>query len=286
MKKYIFAFLSTIFSWPSIYSRQHSGIFIIIPGTWSIQANWHNPEGKFFTSLEENAQKYNKNTCTYLWPGKNSHQSRVLAAQGLAKLIESYPKNLAINIIAHSHGANVAMLASQILSKKNRIIQNLITLGVPVDTQNYAPSLDVIKKLYNIFSLNDFVQPVVGFFQRTYEQHQQIKNIRLLINNNEPSHSKLHSSILAKHIPTMIFEENNEILSYNNPLLKLFDDKPHIYQEDEHRDYLLEEDISLNQRLPSLFTRKIKWHTKSLKNNDKIDVYTKTDKKIQKQKSN
>ena len=249
--------LSTLFSWNIISSKNHDGVLIIVPGTWSIQSDWHSPDGDFFKSLEYNAKKYNKKVITYIWSGKNSHDARVTASKSLAKLIESYPENIDISLIAHSHGANVCILASQIISNKK--IKNFVSLGVPVDEKSYSPCMDKIESLYNFFSLNDFVQSVAGFFKRTYTKQKDIFNIRLRINRNEPTHSQLHDTIVAKHIPDIIF--NNvfkNLYSNNEPIVDLFTDKNFKHENDDQREFLLEEDIELNQKLPYLFVRRKK----------------------------
>jgi hypothetical protein len=82
----------------------------------------------------------------------------------LRKMIADYKfapgENL--NIIAHSHGGNIALAASHLgLSHQ---IDNLITLGTPnlSDQTQYEPAAGGIGNSYNITASMDFVQSSAG----------------------------------------------------------------------------------------------------------------------------
>ena len=274
--KYFFSLLLFYLSFGRIQAKEPDGVFIIVPGTWSAFAWWHHTESAFFRELEKQSAHYNKKVTTYTWQGRNSDKNRKHAAKGLVKLIQTYPEKMNVYLISHSHGTNVAILASQELArtKSSRKIDVLFSLGAPVNTDAYSPNMNTIKTFYNVFSLEDIVQPVFGMYQRTYPQHSRIANLRIFINEKEPTHYKIHSPILAKWLPSLIFKHiknKNETFSsfdYEKPgIINIYNNSEPTYEIDTNRKELLEEDIVFNQALPKLFVRK-KLQNKTTINHD------------------
>src|ERR1700719_4900594 len=90
------------------------------------------------------------------WSGANSDSARQQAALDLAIQIRRYRKDHpceAIRVVAHSHGGNVALLASQFPGVN---IDELVTLGTPI-LNDYRPSSS-IDIWNNVSSLDDGVQ--------------------------------------------------------------------------------------------------------------------------------
>ena len=179
--------------------------YIIIHGTWSRPFGWHVPGGDFYDAL---ASVSDLGTVSFfLWSGENNHEARVTAGKRLVEYIHLYyPKDAHITIVAHSHGSNVGILASQILAKypgNEHRIHHFYGLGTPINTQSYMPDMTVIDYFYNLFSFNDFVQPVFGLFGREYPEHDRIANIFITINGNEPRHAELHHPLIAQWLPTI-----------------------------------------------------------------------------------
>ncbi len=121
-------------------------------------------------------QKYTPNPIkshsvyTFGWDGKLSKTQRVRWANKLYKKLRSEiyrinqtvkPKTLKIELLAHSHGGNVALNLAQAEEKfkKNLYIDRLILLGTPVqsETKEFIHS-SIFKKIYHIYSLGDYVQ--------------------------------------------------------------------------------------------------------------------------------
>ena len=74
------------------------------------------------------------------WSGGNSDSARQQAAADLAIQIRFYRKNHPcepVRVVAHSHGGNVALLASQF---RGVYIDELVTLGTPI-VADYRPLL-------------------------------------------------------------------------------------------------------------------------------------------------
>ena len=155
-------------------------IFIIIHGTWALNTQWPQSEGNFFKELEESCAKINAKVAPFFWSGSLKSKKRQEAGKNLSKMIESYPEETKINIVAHSHGANVGIIASQKIFRK---INKFYALGVPVDKKNYMPNMDKINFFYNLFSTNDKIQNVFGFYERIFPPHNKIANIEITVND-------------------------------------------------------------------------------------------------------
>ncbi len=178
-------------------------VYILIHGTWAVRQAWHSPEGDFYKRLAQSIEVLNSDLITFTWSGKPNHDSRHEAGRELARVISRYSDDTEINIIAHSHGANVGIIASKHLgmNRKQKRIKRFYALGVPVDIKWYMPNMDVIEFFYNFFSLKDRIQPVLGLYSRLFTQHERIANVRLIVDGEEPSHSGIHCPIIGQWIP-------------------------------------------------------------------------------------
>ncbi len=235
--------------------KSADSVFIIIHGTWGLNSDWYMPGGDFFDTLEDTVSIKSSAVVPFCWNGGCGHESRVRAAHNLVKLITTYDKNVAIYLIGHSHGGNVATLASQLLSKdaNNKYrIRALYTFGTPV-MHNYLPHMDVIMYVYNFFSFEDFIQPVLGISQRVFPLHKRIANIRVFIDKKQPGHSSLHDSIIAQWLP-FIHQQFKQYLRQRDifntiaePSIIYFDHtKAPEYAFDEKRNELIDRDYQLS----------------------------------------
>jgi ADP-ribose pyrophosphatase YjhB (NUDIX family) len=196
-------YLFLIFTTLSIITNAQS-VFIIIHGTWGASSNWYTPGGDFFDALEKSLSTYKAAVVPFSWSGSISHHERVRAAHNLTKLIKTYDTaTTRIFLVAHSHGGNVGTLASQILGEdphNKHTISVLYTLGTPTNTR-YSPDMKVIRYLYNLFSFEDLIQPLLGTFWREHPPHERIANMRVFIAGKEPDHSALHHPCIAQWLP-------------------------------------------------------------------------------------
>jgi hypothetical protein len=177
---------------------------IVIHGTWATHETWAQPGGDFFEtlrwSLNLESQQLNADKVhmtAFSWSGKNDHAERQRAAQKLATTLAPLPRTTDITLVAHSHGANVCFLASQLLVNTGHSIKTLYALGAPIDRARYQPNMSVIGSLYNLFSFGDPVQTVSGCFERALPPHPRITNIVLTCNGLRPDHAKLHTPLIA-----------------------------------------------------------------------------------------
>jgi hypothetical protein len=178
-------------------------LYIIVHGTWSDHpGNWFMPESDFFKTLEQHVKPGGGFVIPFLWSGSNSHMARIWSGKALAQLIASYPPELAIHLICHSHGGNIGFIASHALAQQapNRQINSFFSLATPINTLIYAPHPAIIQKGWHIFSNKDSVQSILGRFKRYLEAEWRFTNIRLRINGIEPEHFQIHDPIVARWI--------------------------------------------------------------------------------------
>ncbi len=244
----LFIFLSLLIHSTPIQACQKKQIWIVIHGTFAKYASWHHPENKFITTLKKNlpsdAQVYR-----FLWSGKNSYPARLEAGILCKEYIKNItPCNASVHIIGHSHGGNIAIVAAQELEKENSsiFINSLITLGTPICVDSYLPNMNRIKKIYNLFSYGDRIQPVMQIFKRTYPDHDNIYNIQIQYNNICPSHMEMRNPFIADHIPHL-----NKLIGHQKKdlLIHFFDKKKPIVKLDTDRKKDLERDFNFTQTI-------------------------------------
>jgi hypothetical protein len=114
------------------------------------------------------------------WSGGNTKAARSAAARALDDFVKNYTfkPGEQLNIVAHSHGGNVAFEASQSIS---HTIDNLVTLGTPI-RGDYEPNMKNIANLVNVYSYNDGVQTSgsgISIFSalRTLPEQDGVKNV-------------------------------------------------------------------------------------------------------------
>lgn len=227
-------FITLIFATFLIFSLSKS-IVIVVHGTFATEAEWCRPGGDFFTTLEREAIYLKEQVIPFTWSGKLNNKSRIQAAQALAKIILSY-KQERIIIIGHSHGGNIINLASQLLAegkpelpityfsqiphfiqayksvnrrraktKKEYLIDRVYLLATPIDTDNYAPNMKIIKHLYNFYSDGDkLFQKLLIFYKQTIDNLERVVNLQVMIEDpweiKHPSHTQMHDPMIAKSI--------------------------------------------------------------------------------------
>ena len=239
-------------------------IYIVVHGTWASKESWSKPGGNFFTDLAYSANQFNATVVPFSWSGKLDNKSRSIAGKELAKYIQRYSSDIPLCIVGHSHGANVGIVACQELAKlkTGHIIDKFYALAPPVNAIDYMPNMSIINHFYNFFSLQDYVQPVLGIFGRTYPEHPRIANIRIGLEGKQGAHSELHDPIIGRWIP-FIHEYlglhsmgNFDQFAFCKPgYMFFFAQEPPYYKEDINRAALLKYDRELSERLVSVLSR-------------------------------
>jgi len=156
-------------------------VVIFIHGTFS------SPNEAFPQDFRSHVMNYygDDESIDLQWSGGNSDCDRRDAAEKLSmklRNINKYRPNEPITIVAHSHGGNVALLASQMGGE----MDNLVTLGTPIMSK-YQPNSSNIGTWNNVYSTNDKVQTLPLGAGRT---HSSATNIGL----SGYGHSDLHTA--------------------------------------------------------------------------------------------
>jgi hypothetical protein len=207
-------------------------IVIVTHGTFATDADWYRPGGAFYTILEREARTLGELVIPFTWSGKLSNTARLQAAQALAKVILSYPRET-ITLIGHSHGGNIIALASKLLSEdkpqvpfcytedmavflqayrgirkirrsisKKYLIEHVYLLATPIDMKNYAPNMDIINHVYNFYSPGDKIQSILGFYKQSIKNLERTVNFKVTIDDGIehqcPSHEDMHHPLIAR----------------------------------------------------------------------------------------
>jgi hypothetical protein len=134
---------------------------ILIPGSeWQRHGGW-GPDNALFDYGNGALGGNCREDCTQFFPwgpSGNKHANRIAAAQKLRAMIAAhdFAPGEKLNIIAHSHGGNVALAASHL--GLAHPIDVLITLNKPTLLREaYTPERN-IENFYNISAARDWIQ--------------------------------------------------------------------------------------------------------------------------------
>ena len=159
--------------------------------TFFVHGTWSGSTGTFSKDFIHHVMNYygDPNARFFNWSGRNWDSARIEAGYELARRIRAYGREHPcepIRIVAHSHGGNVALVASQRLPAS--MIDELVTLGTPI-IEPYAPGAS-IQHWVNVTSYGDHVQanPFPYLFQSAHD-YQDATNIHL----TDFGHSELHT---------------------------------------------------------------------------------------------
>jgi len=173
---------------------QDGSMAIIIHGTWATSNAWWQPKtGPFWKHIKRTWPHLYDGPSPFWWSGANWNRSRLAAAHDLIRWTKLNGVR-SLDIIAHSHGGNVCLLAAQLGLQINQ----LILLGTPIRTQ-YMLNLSNIGSIKNVFSIGDLVQ-IPGSLPhrrgegRTLSDSSKVLNYRAMKNhrNWNPRHTDLH----------------------------------------------------------------------------------------------
>ena len=140
-------------------------VTIYVHGTYSSPQTFDSRTGNIYSGVLDDPDRID-----FQWSGDNRASARVTAGNLLAGTIAKARRenpSEPINVIAHSHGGNVAFEAT----RSGAQIDNLITLGTP-GRDDHQPNRSNIGNWYNVYSEADAVQSRGGdafypFFQET-----------------------------------------------------------------------------------------------------------------------
>jgi len=156
---------------------------VIVHGTWARDGSWWRSQGDFHTYLKTNCgvdYLYDGDE-PFEWSGRNRDQARTDAAEAFGRWVARHdPEKL--DVYAHSHGANVAMLATHLGLE----IDKLVMMSPPV-RKDYFAQWDRVGEAFNIQSKFD---PVVGIARggRWFQLGEQVRELELDVRGHSVSH--------------------------------------------------------------------------------------------------
>jgi pimeloyl-ACP methyl ester carboxylesterase len=108
---------------------------LLVHGTFARRSSWWRPGGDFHTYIlqEVRSDLYSQADAFY-WSGDYSDAARLLGAEDLVAWLQARGSG-AVDLITHSHGGNLAMLASYAPLS----IGKLVLLSCPVHWAKYSP---------------------------------------------------------------------------------------------------------------------------------------------------
>lgn len=231
-----------IFRPEQIKDAKLAKIIIGTHGTYAPKApGFSDPDNVYFQGVRNFAEqtalhdKVPVLVVSYVWDAANWTSSRIAAGKTLAQLIDTYfsSSNKKIILVSHSHGCNVANIASNYVQFP---IELIIHYASPIREQDQQRDCDTnvcrdqlyIPKNFNLlvsfYSLHDFVQIAGGLTTRVWGMVKSVKdtlfggadlrqykqaahkgkiyNISTKINGRYPSHSSV--VILSWFVPAIL----------------------------------------------------------------------------------
>lgn len=212
-------FCTLIFSTP-VFSTQKPDLYILIHGSFASpkhmmaygnRLHWCQPGHKSFELLKKITSA---RIINHPWSGGIHLSSLIAGAKELIVLIKQHAPTHTIHIVAHSNGGNVALLALDELARNATtvIVDELIVLGTPIHFNWYPKSINAVRRIYNLFSYGDIIQPVFGNYERLLPEHNHVFNIQVKMNNKPATHNELYRSPIIQLIPQFrhLFAKNNK----------------------------------------------------------------------------
>jgi len=206
-------------------------VVILVHGSFATNRGWWKSNGVFFEELSKQSKllEPQQKVVSFAWSGTPSNNEIEKAGRELAEVIKQYPATEPIILIGHSHGGNVINKASQFLTQpqpspldvtpttkqivteqqqvpgcpeqREYSIDKAFYLGTPVDMTRYAPNMNVIKYVINLYSMGDSIQRVLGFYNREYPLNDRLINLEVFFNKNnrksKPNHYQLHDQVVG-----------------------------------------------------------------------------------------
>ncbi len=163
-------------------SEKRNTLAVVIHGTWARDGKWWRPGGDFHSYLLDDlgVDYLYKEDEPFIWSGRNRGSARHNAAQAFGDWVAQFdPEKL--EVYAHSHGANVAMLAT----RSGQPIDRLVMMSPPV-REDYFANWDNVGSAYNIQAQFD---PVVGIARGDQSfDLPNVKEIELDCDGHSSSH--------------------------------------------------------------------------------------------------
>ncbi len=129
---------------------------IVVHGTWASGNPTFTPGGDFFSRVARTVN--DRSVGAFSWSGGNTRADRASAAHSLAALIHAYKfaPGEQLNLVAHSHGGNVAIDAVN-LGLRHKV-NNLVLLGTPARAEYRLEDRSAVDRFIAVSSPRDPIQ--------------------------------------------------------------------------------------------------------------------------------
>ena len=155
--------------------KQARETIMLIHGTWASDQPWYQPGGDFFNFIQSKRPDLYATADFVKWSGSWSDGARQAAATSLAQWVAAR-NDAGLDLMGHSHGANVILLATALGLKMGRAV----LLSCPVHVDKYFPNFaNLNKPVVSVRVRFDLVILADGGGQRF--NHPDIKEIVLPI---------------------------------------------------------------------------------------------------------
>lgn len=121
--------------------RRKPDTLMLVHGTWASTAAWYRPGGDFHTFVEGLRPDLYDSADYFRWSGSYSDGGRNQGAQSLAQWVADHNES-GLDLMGHSHGANVMMHATKFGMRAGR----LILLSCPVHVNKYLPDFTRVRR--------------------------------------------------------------------------------------------------------------------------------------------
>ena len=165
----------------------------------------------------------------FRWSGLNTHEARLGGAKELAHAIEKESASRRIHLIGHSHGANVALAAVNLLQPHRvssvTVLANpnmalLETHGAPPEWLYWGDAVNRVPRIWNLYSPDDVVQTRLAerfhgvtldkrrrlLTKATYSGagHNSIQNVAIQWKHPFSAHRAMHSDAIGTLVGSLL----------------------------------------------------------------------------------
>lgn len=127
--------------------RRPAHTLTLVHGTWASDAEWYQPPaGSFFSFVKGLRPDLYDGADFFLWSGGYSDGARAQGAVDLKAWVDAHNED-GLDIMGHSHGANVILRATQLGMTAGRVV----LLSCPVHAGKYFPDLARVRQpIYSV----------------------------------------------------------------------------------------------------------------------------------------
>jgi hypothetical protein len=125
--------------------RRRPQTLLLVHGTWASDSEWYQPGGSFHSFIKPQRADLYDQPDFFHWSGGYSDGARDQGAADLVQWVNDRNES-GLDVMAHSHGANVLMKATTL----GLTATKLILLSCPVHVNKYLPDFTKVQKVVSV----------------------------------------------------------------------------------------------------------------------------------------